>query len=71
MDQITLLVSDLKTMVDSLVKDGMQYVSITLMESDEVNGDVIPPSAAFSGIHPDDPDEEVDFGNLDAVDVFE
>ena len=65
MDSIVLRVSELKKLVSELVKDGMQYVKVALLEGDA--GEALPPSAAFTGLRADRPFELVDFDELDGV----
>jgi hypothetical protein len=65
MDTIVLRVSELKKLAAELVKDGMQYVQVALMEGDV--GEGLPPSAAFSAMRADRPFELVDYDELDGV----
>lgn len=67
MDSIVLHVSELKAMVDSLSEAGMKYAIVSLNEGEAFDGDVIPPAALISAVHPDHLDEQVDFDEIVAV----
>ena len=65
MGSIVLRVSELKKLASELVKDGMQYVQVALLEGDA--GEGLPPSAAFTGLRADRPFELIDYDELDGV----
>lgn len=67
-DSIILNVSELRSRIQDLRRDGIKYVELSISDSDEIDGDVLPPSLNFSGCTATDLDTWFDYEELDAVD---
>ncbi len=65
MDSIVVRVSELKRLVGVLVRDKMDYVQVTLLEGDVIEGML--PAAAFSALRARKPFEVVKYDELDGV----
>lgn len=65
MNSIVVRVSELKRLMGALVQDKMDYVQVTLLEGDAVEG--MPPAAAFSALRSRKPFEVVEYDELDSV----
>lgn len=44
---ITVKVEDLKKLVEELIKDGIEYVDVDILEAEEFDGDIIPATLHF------------------------
>jgi hypothetical protein len=64
MDSIVLRVPELKRLAATLVRDKIDFVQILLTGD---NGDGLPPSAAFTGLRADAPEELVDYDEVEGV----
>ena len=71
MDTIVLRVPELKRLVAALVRDKIDYVQVSLAEGDCLDGDVLPPSAAFVGMRAGAEYELIDYDELEAVPATE
>jgi len=67
MNSIVLSVPELKKIVATLTKDKIDYVQVSLNEGDTADGDTLPPSAAFVGLRASEPEELIDYDELEAV----
>lgn len=45
---INIKLTDLKNMVDELIKDGVDYVEVSILESEEFDGEQLPATLHFS-----------------------
>lgn len=66
-DSITVKVSELRSMIQDIRRSGCDLVSLTIHESDEFDGDIIPPSISFSACRSSSPDVWIDFEEVEAV----
>ena len=71
MDSIVLRVPELKKLMATLTKEKIDYVQVSLNEGDTADGDVLPPSAAFVGLRASEPEELIDYDELEAVPATE
>lgn len=62
-------VSDLKKMVEELIKDKIEFVEINLFERDEISGELIGASLEFNGCTDDQ--EGIDYGGIEEVIIEE
>lgn len=67
-DSIIVNVSELRSRLQDIRRSGMEYVELTICDSEEIQDDVLPPCIGFSGCKAVDPDTWVDFDDVDAVD---
>lgn len=64
---ITVRVSDLEKMINELVADKIDYVEISILESEEMEGVVLPPALhfdAYNGLG-----GGVDYGSIEEIKV--
>jgi len=67
MDSIVVKVSDLYERVKQLKVDNMQYVSLSILDSDELDGDYIPPALKFDAIENKNDLAATDYEEINAV----
>ena len=67
MDSITISVSDLEDLVSDLKNDGMKYVTLSILEEDELEGERIPPSLSATGYDSSDMSIGTDYDDLEAI----
>lgn len=66
-DSIILKVSELRSLIQELRRDGIEYVELSILDSEEDNGEFIPASLEFSGCKFNEPDFWLDYDSLYAV----
>lgn len=66
-DSIFLKVSDLRTRIQELRRDGIEYVELSILDSDEDDGEIIPASLGISGCKFNEPDFWFDYEELETV----
>lgn len=67
-NSIILKVSDLRTRVQELRRDGIEYVELSIMDSyTDPDDELIPSSLEFSGCKFNEPDFWFDYEGLEAV----
>ena len=70
-DTITIPVSSLITLANELKKDEMDYVELTILDSEEDDdGDIIPVTLLPSGIQLSMPEAGFDYDFIEHVDIF-
>lgn len=71
MDFIVVRVSDLYEKVKLLKDDNMQYVKLLILDSDDMEGDVLPPAVTFTAIKDANDLSSIDYEDIEAVeDVY-
>ncbi len=71
MSDIVVKVSDLLAKAQELSDAGMEYVSLTVLDEDEFDGEVIPASLHFDAIESDDSFMSIDFEEIDLISLDE
>lgn len=66
-DSIIVNVSKLRSIVQYVRRSGCDVVSLSILESDDFDGETIPASISFSGCKSVSPDEWYDFDDVEAV----
>lgn len=66
-NSIILKVSELRSCIQELRRDGIEYVELSILDPDENDGDFIPATLEFSGCKFNDPDLWLDYEGLEAV----
>ena len=66
-DSIIVKVSELRSIIQDIRRSGCDLVALTINESDEYNGETLPPFISFSACKSFSPDEWVDFEEVEAV----
>lgn len=66
-DSIILKVSELRSCIQTLRRDGIEYVELSILEPDEYDGDIIPATLEISGCKFNNPDFWLDYEGLEAV----
>ena len=64
---INIKLTDLKNMVDELMKDGIEYVEVSILESEEFDGEVLPAELHFEAF--DGTGGGIDYEGIEAVEV--
>ncbi|HAU84333.1 MAG TPA: hypothetical protein DCW90_02120 [Lachnospiraceae bacterium] len=64
---ITVKVSELLKMAQDLSNDGIEYVEITELDADEMDGETIPPALSFSAY--DGFGGGIDYESIEHIDV--
>lgn len=70
MDNIIIPVSKLIQLANELTEDQMDFVQLSILESDEIDGEYIPPCLSAVGFEKSDPDFGTDYDTIDAVEDF-
>ena len=66
-DSIFLSVSDLRTRIQELRRDGIEYVELSILDSDDDDGETIPASLEISGCKFNEHEFWFDYEGLDSV----
>ena len=66
-DSIILKVSELRSCIQTLRRDGIEYVELSILEPEEFDGDTIPATLEISGCKFNNPDLWLDYEGLEAV----
>jgi len=68
---LTLKISDLQTHLKEMKRDGMEYVELSLFDSEEIDGDIMPPGLSLSGFKSDESDMRVDYEEVYGTNEFD
>lgn len=60
-DTITLKIDELFNQINQMKKDGMKYVELTILDEEELDGDIIPKTLSLSACKNKDNDPFVDY----------
>lgn len=64
---IIVKVSELRTRIQDIRRDGVDYVEISISDAEEFDGDILPASISFSGCKMQDDSTWIDYEDVDAV----
>ena len=64
---IIVKVSELRSRIQDIRRDGNEYVEISISDPDEIDGDALPACLNFSGCKASDPNTWVDYDEVEAV----
>lgn len=71
MDHIVIPVSSLISLVKELETDKMEYVSLSMLEPEEFDGDIIPASLLVSGFKSSTPNFHTDYETIEHIPDFD
>lgn len=71
MDHIVISVSSLLSLAKELETDKMDFVSLSILEPQEFDGDIIPASLLASGFKSSMPDFRTDYDAIDHIPDFD
>ncbi len=70
MNEITIPLKDFCKELNKMLADGMDYVTLTILEADPDNpGQPLSPSLDLTAFSLKHPEEEIAYGDIDTVDV--
>lgn len=67
-DSITIKVSELYERAKQMQDDGMEYVKLSILDEDEVDDDIIPPSLWLNAFSDEEPGS-IDYDGIESIDV--